>query len=50
VLLTTNDGKQQQYVEYAHAEFDLDGYHNKLLILEVMDMGPFRGKTVSGIW
>lgn len=44
MLLSTNDGKQQQYVEYAHAEFDLDGYRNKLLILEVVDMGPFRGK------
>ncbi len=44
VVLGTNDGKQQRYIEYAYAEFDLDGYHNKLLILEVMDMGPFRGK------
>lgn len=44
VLLTTNDGKQQRYIEYAHAEFDLDGFRNKLLILEVMDMGPHRGK------
>ena len=44
VLLSTNDGREQRYVEYAYAEFDLDGYHNKLLILEVVDMGPFRGK------
>jgi uncharacterized protein (DUF1684 family) len=44
VQLSTNDGKEQQYVEYAYAQFDLDGYHNKLLILEVLDMGPFRGK------
>lgn len=44
VMLSTNDGKQQQYVEYAYAEFDLDGYNNKLLILEVLDAGPFRGK------
>ncbi|MBL7857693.1 MAG: DUF1684 domain-containing protein [Cyclobacteriaceae bacterium] len=44
VLLSTNDGKEQRYIEYAYAEFDLDGYHNKLLILEIMDMGPFRGK------
>jgi uncharacterized protein (DUF1684 family) len=44
VLLSTNDGKQQRYVQYAYAEFDLDGYHNKLLILEMIDMGPFRGK------
>jgi uncharacterized protein len=44
VTLSTNDGKQRQYVEYAYAEFDLDGYHNKLLILEELDMGPIRGK------
>lgn len=43
VVLTTNDGKQQRYVEYAWAEFNLDGVHNKLLILEIADMGPFRG-------
>jgi len=44
VLLTTNDGSTQQYVEYAFAEFDLDGYHNRLLILEVIEPGPTRGK------
>ena len=44
VILSTNDGKQQQYVEYAYADFDLDGYHNRLLILEVLDSGPMRGK------
>lgn len=44
VLLRTSDGKEQRYVEYAYAEFDLNGYHNKLLILEMIDMGPFRGK------
>lgn len=44
VVLTTNDGKEQRYIEYAHAEFRLDGVSNKLLILEIADMGPFRGK------
>lgn len=44
VVLGTNDGKEQRYLEYAHAEFDLDGYHHSLLILEVADMGPYRGK------
>jgi uncharacterized protein (DUF1684 family) len=44
VLLTTNDGKQEQYVEYGYAEFDLTGYHNKLLILEMIDDGPSKGK------
>lgn len=41
--LSTNDGKEQSYIEYAYAEFDLDNRKNKLLILEVMDMGPQRG-------
>ena len=44
VVLTTNDGKDQRYIEYAYAEFKLDGVNNKLLILEIIDMGPFRGK------
>jgi len=44
VILATNDGKEQRYVEYAHAEFKLDGVSNRLLILEIADMGPFRGK------
>jgi uncharacterized protein len=43
VALATNDGKEQRYLEYAYAEFDLDGYHHRLLILEVIGMGPFRG-------
>lgn len=44
VMLTTNDGKQERYVEYAYAEFDLSGFHNKLLILEMIDEGVSRGK------
>lgn len=44
VLLQTSDGKQQSYVEYAYAEFDFGGFHNKLLILESMDIGPLKGK------
>jgi uncharacterized protein (DUF1684 family) len=44
VVLHTNDGKEERYIEYAYAEFDFGNVHNKLLILEVMDMGPFRGK------
>lgn len=44
VLLGTSDGIEQKYLEYAHAIFKLDGVQNKLLILEVMDMGPQRGK------
>lgn len=44
VLLTTSDGKEQRYLEYAYASFELDGQRCKLLILEIIDMGPFRGK------
>ncbi|MEJ1240695.1 DUF1684 domain-containing protein [Chryseolinea sp. T2] len=44
VVLSTSDGKEQHYLPYAYASFDLDGYNNKLLILENMDMGPERGK------
>jgi uncharacterized protein len=44
VVLNTSDGKTQRYLEYAYAEFELNDVHNKLLILEIMDMGPFREK------
>ncbi len=44
VLLGTSDGKEQRYLEYAYAVFDLDGVENKLLILESMEMGPQRGQ------
>lgn len=44
VLLSTNDGKEQRYIEYGYATFKLDGESNKLLILEIADMGPARGK------
>lgn len=46
VLLQTNDGKTQRYLEYGWAEFKLDGVANRLLILEVADMGPFRGQLL----
>lgn len=44
VILATSDGNQQKYLEYAYALFSLDGIENRLLILELMDMGPQRGK------
>lgn len=43
VVLPTSDGKESRYMEYAHASFSLDGKDCKLLILEVIDMGPNRG-------
>lgn len=43
-VLPTSDGKEQKYLEYAFATFSLDGVENKLLLLEVMDMGSQRGK------
>ncbi len=44
ILLATNDGKEQRYLEYAYAEFDFSGFRNKLLILEVIERGPDMGK------
>jgi uncharacterized protein len=44
VALPTSDELEQKYLEYAYASFTLDGVENKLLLLEVMDMGPQRGK------
>lgn len=43
IILPTSDGQESRYLEYAFAEFDLDGESCRLLILEVMDMGPTRG-------
>ncbi len=43
VVLPTSDGIEKKYLEYAYAEFKLEGKENKLLILEVMDAGPYRG-------
>jgi uncharacterized protein len=44
VTLGTNKGEEEKYIEYGYAEFNLDGVKNKLLILEVLDSGPMRGK------
>jgi uncharacterized protein (DUF1684 family) len=44
VVLQTSDGKTERYVEYAYADFSIDGVENRLTILEIIDMGPFRGK------
>ena len=43
VVLGTSDGKEQRLIEYAYAEFKLDGIKNKRLILETVEMGPTRG-------
>ena len=43
VLLPTSDGKEKTYLEYAYAEFEMQGERNKLLILEIMDNGPYKG-------
>lgn len=42
-LLQTSDSKEAHYMEYAWATFTLDGVKNRLLILEVVDPGPFKG-------
>lgn len=43
ITLPTSDEKQKSYLEYAYAEFEMQGQRNKLLILEIMDIGPYRG-------
>ncbi|MDZ4716114.1 MAG: DUF1684 domain-containing protein [Cytophagales bacterium] len=44
IVLGTSTGEASRYLEYGWAAFNLDGIENKLLILEIMDMGPQRGK------
>jgi len=43
IVLPTSDGKEKKYLEYAYATFKLEGVKNKLLILEIIDMGPYKG-------
>ncbi|HEY5823199.1 MAG TPA: DUF1684 domain-containing protein [Cyclobacteriaceae bacterium] len=43
LVLPTSDDKEKRYMEYAYASFKLDGVENKLLILEIVDMGPYKG-------
>lgn len=43
-VVITSTGEQTQYLEYAWAMFSLHDRVNQLLILEIMDMGPTRGK------
>lgn len=43
VVLATSTGEENHYLEFAWAEFELGGLPNKVLLLEVMAMGPTRG-------
>ena len=43
VNLTTSSGEQNRFLEYGWAEFELTGIKTRLLLLEVMAMGPTRG-------
>lgn len=43
VVLPTSSNEESSYLEYGWAEFELDEIKNRLLLLEVMDMGPTRG-------
>ncbi len=42
-ILSTNDGSENKYLEYAYADFAIEGIKCRLLILEVMEQGPNRG-------
>ena len=43
IILPTSTGEENRYLEYAFAAFEMGGVENRLLLLEVMDMGPTRG-------
>src|SRR5450432_1433295 len=43
VVMPTSDNLEKKYLEYAFAEFELNGEPCKLLILEIMEEGPYRG-------
>ncbi|MFN3840747.1 MAG: DUF1684 domain-containing protein [Cyclobacteriaceae bacterium] len=43
VVLPTSDGLEKKYTKYGYAEFSFNGVTHKLLILEIMEMGPYRG-------
>lgn len=43
VVLPTSDNLEKKYLEYAFTEFELNGEPCKLLILEIMEEGPYRG-------
>ncbi|MEQ9593479.1 MAG: DUF1684 domain-containing protein [Cyclobacteriaceae bacterium] len=42
-ILTTNDGLETRYLEYAYANFSINEIDCSLLILEVTEAGPNRG-------
>jgi uncharacterized protein (DUF1684 family) len=42
-VLPTSDGKEKRYMEYAYATFRLEGVLNKLLLLEIVDPGAYKG-------
>ncbi len=43
VLLGTSSGQDERYLEYAFAEFELNGQKNKLLIFELVTLGANKG-------
>ncbi|MBX2911024.1 MAG: DUF1684 domain-containing protein [Cyclobacteriaceae bacterium] len=43
VILSTNDGRENRYLEYAWADFAINDVKCRLLILEVMEDGPEKG-------
>lgn len=43
ISLSASDGAEVKYLEYGYAQFFLQGKSCKLLILEIMEEGPYRG-------
>jgi uncharacterized protein (DUF1684 family) len=46
IVLPTSDNLEKKYLEYAFAEFELNNEPCKLLVLEIMEEGPYRGTLV----
>ncbi len=44
ITVPTSTNETKNYLQYAWAHFELEGVKCRLLLLEVMDMGPERGK------
>lgn len=43
ILLATNDGQENTYLEYAYADFAISGVKCRLLLLEIIEQGPTQG-------
>jgi hypothetical protein len=47
-IIRTSDQKENQYIEFANAVFQLDGREHRLLILEILGPDPRQGELFLG--